>query len=111
LKNHGPHDGKKIIFIQGVGRNNDLDKLHHSLTKYQPRITLHNNSITLRNNNITLHNRNTILHNYTIIPHSITRSLSIMRHGGIELAIEVEEEKEEALEESEDQWYAKIVNN
>jgi hypothetical protein len=34
-----------------------------------------------------------------------------MHHEGIELATEVEEEKEEALEEVEDQWYATIVNN
>jgi hypothetical protein len=76
------------------------------LTKYQPRITLCNNSITLRNNNITLHNDHTTLHNHyiillshTIIPHSITRSLGITHHEGIELAPKAEEEKDEALEE------------
>jgi hypothetical protein len=34
-----------------------------------------------------------------------------MRHEGIELVTKVEEEKEEALEEAEDHWYATIVNN
>ena len=45
------------------------------------------------------------------IPRSITRHLSITHHERIELAIEMEEEKEEALEEVMDQWYATIVNN
>jgi hypothetical protein len=34
-----------------------------------------------------------------------------MCHEGIDLDTEVEEEKEEALEEVEDQWYATTVNN
>jgi hypothetical protein len=34
-----------------------------------------------------------------------------MHHEGIELATKVEEEKEEALEEVEYQWYATIVND
>jgi hypothetical protein len=34
-----------------------------------------------------------------------------MHHKEIELATEVEEEEEEALEEAEDQWYATTVNN
>jgi hypothetical protein len=38
------------------------------------------------------------------------RCLSIMHREGIELAKEVEEEKEEALERLEDQLYVTIVN-
>jgi hypothetical protein len=34
-----------------------------------------------------------------------------MRREGIKLDIEVEEEKEEALEEVEDQWYVTTINN
>jgi hypothetical protein len=34
-----------------------------------------------------------------------------MHHEGIEMDTYVEEEKEEALEEVEDQWYVTIVNN
>ena len=34
-----------------------------------------------------------------------------MHHEEIELAIEVEEEEDEALEEADDQWYATTVNN
>ena len=34
-----------------------------------------------------------------------------MHHEEIELATEVEEEKDEALEEAKDKWYATIINN
>jgi hypothetical protein len=34
-----------------------------------------------------------------------------MHHGDIELATEVEDEVEEALEEAEDQWYVITFNN
>jgi hypothetical protein len=34
-----------------------------------------------------------------------------MHHEEIELATEVEEEKEETLEESKDHWYATTINN
>jgi hypothetical protein len=69
--------------------------MHHSLTKYQCRITL-------CSSNITLCNHSTIPHNHTIILRSITRRPSTMHHEEIELAIEVEEEEEEALEEVEE---------
>jgi hypothetical protein len=42
--------------------------------------------------------------------HSITRHPSTIDHEEIELATEVEEEEEGALEEPEDQWYATIFN-
>jgi hypothetical protein len=50
-------------------------------------------------------------HNIATITRSITRHLSITHRKGIELDTEAEEEKEEALEEVEDQWYATTVNN
>jgi hypothetical protein len=59
-----------------------------------------NISITLCNNNITLHSCITIPRNHTIIPRSIIRLLNTMHHKEIKLATEMEEEKEEALEEA-----------
>jgi hypothetical protein len=59
----------------------------------------------------TVHNHSTIPCNHSIIPHSIIRCLSTMPHEEIELATEVEDEVEEALEEAEDWWYAITVNN
>jgi hypothetical protein len=48
---------------------------------------------------------------HNIILHSITRGPSTTHCEEIEMAIEVEDEEEEALEEAEDRWYVTNVNN
>ena len=96
--------GKEHHLLIGCRQKWWLGKMHHILTKYQPHITLHQN-------NITFPNHSTIPCNHSIIPHNITRYHSTMHCKDIELATEVEEEVEEALEEEEYWWYAINFNN
>jgi hypothetical protein len=65
----------------------------------------------MHNNHIIPYSHNTTQRNLSTITRSTIRRLSITCQEEIELATEVKDEQEEALEEVEDQLYVINVNN